>query len=223
MTLRNLIQTKFAPGEIFTMEDISREPSKRSSAAVMLCNMAKREELRKLENGAYYIPIKSALFGTLPPSEEQVIKYICKKMNGYLSGTVAYNRLRLTEQVPNVIEIATTKPISTKKEIAGIRFLFKKAYATPVRKQIDLLQILDAITDIKNIPAKTFVESYDSIRTIITGLNEKQIKAITAYAKEYPPRTRFLLSRIMETTGNINEAKQISRTLNVTTKFRYAY
>lgn len=222
MTLRKQIRDRFNPGQIFSIDDLTVPNDKKASVCTQLSKMVSKNDLSKLARGAYYIPQKSKLFGTLPPSENQIIAYVCKKTDGYPSGLSLYNKLGLTEQVPNVTEIATRKNPS-KKEFKNTRIVFIKAYLSPEGKDIYLLQLLDFITDIKHIPSRTIMDSFTKIKETIQKLTSNQKSDIVSYSHEYPPRTRYTLYRIFESLGEQSKATTIKQTLNSTTRFTYKY
>ena len=223
MTLKNTILNSFKPGQIFSLQDLNIAQDKKASACVTLSNMVTSHQLCRLAQNAYYLPEKSVIFGTLPPSEAQVIDFICRKTNGYVSGITAYNGMGLTEQVPNIIVIATKNKTQKYQSLIGSKIQLKKAYSSARDKNIQLLQILDAITEIKEIPANTISDSVEKISRIINGLDSQNRIALTDYSKEYPPRTRYILSKIFEKQGCQHEAKQLAATLNNTTRFQYDY
>ena len=223
MGLRKQIKQNIKPGKIFTLDEIGIEPQKKASVCVILSTMIANNELNRIEKGAYYIPVKSTLFGSLPPDESEIISYVCRKNDGYPSGFSVFNKMGLTEQVPNKTEIAVPGKKYETKRISGVNISFIRAYTSPQGKDLYLLQLLDAITHIKNIPARTVGESVKQVKLLIQNLTKRQVKEISSYANDYPPRTRYILSRIFEETGNIYEADTLKGTLNNTTKFVYEY
>lgn len=220
MGLRKQITQNIKPGKIFTLDEIGIEPQKKASVCVILSTMIANNELSRIEKGAYYIPVKSP-FGSLPPDESEIISYVCRKNDGYPSGLSLYNKLGLTEQVPNVTEIAVPSKKYKNKRISGVNISFIRAYTSPQGKDLYLLQLLDAMTHIKYIPGRTVEEAGKQIKLLIKKLTERQVKEISSYANDYPPRTRYILSRIFEETGNDSEAVILKETLNKTTKFVY--
>lgn len=220
MTLKKQINKSFKPGEIFSLDDLNIAQNKRASACAMLSQMTAKNEIVRFEKGAYYVPQISKLFGPLPPSETQILKYICKEYNGYFTGVNVYNKIGLTEQVPNIVEIATIQKIPS-KTIGNIKIVFKKAYTSHLNKEKHLLQILDAITEIKKIPAKTIKESIDNLKKIIKNLTPLQKQKLTKYAIEYPPRTRYILAEILRNLKQYPEEKLLRNTINNTTRFNY--
>ena len=136
-------------GAVITFDDFSELPNKRA-VALCLSRLKKEGELERLEKGKYYIP-KKTKFGTLGPSESSIIQGLLKGDEGsYISGVTAYNKLGLTTQVANEITIVGSK--YNRKAIVGkIKVKYIKGKA-PVNKQnILLLQILDAVNDVKKI------------------------------------------------------------------------
>lgn len=74
-----------------------------------------------------------------------------RKQIGYVSGLRLYNSLGLTSQVSGVIEIASNEKKRSLK-FAGLRIRYVKAYGRVNKDDVSLMQLLDAIKDIYNIP-----------------------------------------------------------------------
>ena len=87
-------------------------------------------------------------------------------------------------------------------------------------EDIYLLQILDAIKDIKKIPATTPSQSFVYLKNLIEKeSSENQIK-LTKYAKKYTPRTKALLGAILKELGNNECAYELKDSLNALTTFK---
>src|SRR5205814_2219711 len=107
----------------------------------------------RIEKGKYYKP-RQTRYGTLRPSENEIIKSLTFKNNqlvGYLTGTTLYSQLGLTNQVSNTLTIASPSRLPT-KELNGYRIKFVTNPIKFNQKDIPLLQLLDALKSIKEIP-----------------------------------------------------------------------
>lgn len=120
------------------------------------------------------INLKSA-FGTLKPKLEEVVKDFLEKdgeVIGYMTGYLAFNRLGLTTQVPNIIQIGTN--VRKNKTVRGMFTISFVIQSNPITKEnIPLLQLLDAIKFIKEIPDTTTSQLCKCIMTIIQNLDKK--------------------------------------------------
>ena len=104
--VRNIID-RLPKGYIFTYEDFNMKVKKKEAVIKALNRMVSAGKISKLAKGKYYKPEKSP-FGTLQPSQEQIVKdllYEDGKILGYLTGYSVYNKLILTTQVSTIIQI----------------------------------------------------------------------------------------------------------------------
>jgi hypothetical protein len=112
-----------------------------------LNRLVSSEKIVRLSKGQFYKP-EITDFGTLRPSEYQVVKDLLEddqKIIGYLTGVSAFNKLGLTTQISNTIQIGTNFNSKTmKRGKYSIRFLRQKN--TLSKNNIYLLQILDSIS-----------------------------------------------------------------------------
>lgn len=72
-------------------------------------------------------------------------------MQGYPTGVASFSGLGLTTQVPQEIQIATSRPGRPKKVGNGrVRFVRSRAEAKP--EEVKLCQLLDALQQVKHLP-----------------------------------------------------------------------
>lgn len=213
---------KVEEGEVFTYKRFLRDAGEKEAVIKALNRRVDAGKLSKLSRGRYYKPEESA-FGELEPSQEEVVKDLLgdpKKPVGYLTGLSIYNRLGLTTQVSNTIQIGKNdiRP-AFKRGRFKISFIRQKNKVT--RYNIPLLQILDCIRYIKKIPDTPTAEVVLRIRSILDKLGEDQIKKILDLAAKYPPATRALLGALLEANGIPEEQLSgIRRSLNPITAYR---
>jgi predicted transcriptional regulator of viral defense system len=148
-SIRNTIE-RFQKGYVFTYEDFDVDVSKKEAIIKALNRMVNSGKIEKLSKGKYFKPEQTP-FGRLQPSQEQIVKdllYDDSKVIGYLTGLSIYNKLGLTTQVSNIIQIGKnqTRP-KFKRERYTI--LFVKQKNTITKRNIPLLQILDSIKYVK--------------------------------------------------------------------------
>jgi len=209
-------------GKIFTFNDLVFPPSKFANVAVILSNLIKEKKLERIEKGAYYKPKPSSLgLGYLPVFQDEKLNYLTSKLNGYLTGAYIYNKMSLTEQVPSVITIAVRHPVRA--------FKFDKLSVECVKSYINisnesqdlyLVRILDAIKDYRHIPGTSPQIAYNRIfNQHILPLKYTKLKKMVSLSKNYPPRVRKMLSRMLHENNNSDLAEQILETICPTTKF----
>ena len=115
----------------------------------------------RLSKGQFYKPEKSE-FGLLQPPEYQIVKDLLEEKNkivGYITGISIYNKLGLTTQVSNTIQIGTNiKRKPKKRGKYNIRFIRQKNTIT--KENTYFLQLLDAVRFINRIPDADVNQSY---------------------------------------------------------------
>jgi len=212
-------------GVIFTFEDLNFPLSKFANVAVILSLLAKSKKITRIEKGAYYKPKSSSLgFGNLPVYQEEKLKYLTKKLDGYLTGTYIYNKMSLTEQVPSIITIAVQYPVRAFK-FEKISVECVKAYVNSSdRQDLHLVRILDAIKDCRNIPGASPKIVYNRILKLhVELLKFTELKKIVSLSKNYPPRVRKILSIMLQENKNKELAEQLVATICPTTRFNLKF
>ena len=207
-------------GYVFTYEDFIGEVKKKEAVIKALNRMVASGKIAKLSKGKYYKPEETA-FGQLQPDQYQVVKDLLEENNkviGYLTGYSLYNQLGLTTQVSNTIQIGRkdTRP-KFKRGRFTISFVRQKNNIT--KDNIPLLQILDAMRYIKNIPDTTPEAAIKRFKTIIKDLSEKDTASIVRLVQKYPPSTRALLGAVLEEIGQTSFTSSLKKSLNPITQY----
>lgn len=208
-------------GYVFTYADFVIEVNKKEAVIKALNRMASAGKIAKLSKGKYYKP-ESTPFGTLQPSQTQVVKDLLEengKTIGYLTGYSIYNQLGLTTQVSNTIQIGKNevRP-SFKRERYTISFIKQKNTIT--KENIPLLQFLDAVRYVKKIPDASIESSCKRFLAIIEKMTEKEINTLVRLALKYPPATRALLGALLEKLQKTNATEPLLKSLNPITKYK---
>jgi hypothetical protein len=211
---------RFPKGYVFTYDDFISKVNERQAVIKALNRMAASGKIAKLSKGKYYKP-ESTPFGDILPSQKQVVKDLLEengKPVGYLTGYSIYNKLGLTTQVSNTIQIGKNdiRP-NFKRERYTIAFIKQKNTIT--KESIPLLQILDAIRYIKKIPDSNTRSSCLRFLEIVKGLNEKEISILIRSAMKYPPATRALLGAILD-ENKTTSTDILYNSLNPITKYK---
>ena len=223
MNVFKLISERYSPGEIFTIEDVLDLCKTRTSLLVIISRLAAKGKIAKLRNGAYYIPAQRQFFGIPKPSKEEVVKYLCKRTKGYLSGYSLYNMMGLTEQVPNIIVIACKNFTPGVLSINGRLVKLIKAHCSPSSRNLFALHILDVLMNVLIIPGRSPQESYERLLSLVSCLTTEKLLTLVNCAKEYPPRTRYLCSCILEDLGYNELSFNLLKTINPSTLNGYKY
>jgi len=207
------------PGTIIKYSDLKNISTNSIALSKAIAKLIKENKLTRIKKGLFYVP-KKTKFGYIPPSINEILKKELVKNGktiGYITGVGLYNKLGLTTQIPNIIEIGTNKR-KQPKVINGKKIKYIKAYAKIKNTNIELLQILDAIKNIKKIPDSDINESYEILKEKIKQLNITKKQNLFTLSLEYPPMTRALTGAILEEVSDIN-LKKLENSLNIFTKF----
>ena len=120
----------------------------------MFKNLCDKGEIRRYDNGIYYLPGASRLKGgsSLSAGEVTRCKYITrnKRIEGYYSGYTFANQLGLTEQVPVTIEIVSNCTSAKYREISikNQRVVLRKPCTEITKENYKVLQMLDLLKDV---------------------------------------------------------------------------
>ena len=142
-----------------------------------------------------------------------------KQQIGYLSGAAMYNRMGLTTQVSNVLIIARNGRLPA-KEINGYKVKFVSHPIKINQKDIPLLQLLDAIKDIKAIPNTSVDKSTEVLVFNLKTLSVAELKQLIHLSLQYNPATRALLGAIIENYFVSVNLAELKKTLNQLTKYK---
>lgn len=208
-------------GYVFTYTDFIAEVNKKEAVIKALNRMVKAGKIAKLSKGKYYKP-EDTPFGMLQPNQAQVVKDLLEedgKTLGYLTGYSIYNKLGLTTQVSNIIQIGKNqiRP-NFKRERYFISFIRQKNTIT--KENIPLLQILDSIRYIKKIPDATIEASCKRLLSIIKNLSEKDKGTMVRLALKYPPVTKALLGALLEELKESSLIEPLYKSINPITKYK---
>ncbi|HEC44920.1 MAG TPA: hypothetical protein ENI20_19075 [Bacteroides sp.] len=219
--VRNKIN-RLKTGYVFTYEDFDIPVNKVEALKKTLSRFVATGKIVRLSKGQFYKPEKTK-FGVLRPVEYQIVKDLLEEENkiiGYLTGVSVFNKLGLTTQVSNTIQIGTNIERKPKKRGKySIRFVRQKN--TISKDNIYILQILDSLRFIKRIPDADITESCKRILVIINDFTETEILSIAKYALKYNPGTRALTGAILDQVYGENITNSLFISLNPATVFEF--
>lgn len=208
-------------GYVFTYDDFVTEVSTKEAVIKSLNRMVASGKINKLSKGKYYKP-ESTVFGALLPEQYQIVKDLLEKdgkLIGYITGYGIYNKLGLTTQISNTIQIGRNEIRATfQRGIYRIAFIRQKNNIT--RENIPLLQILDAIRYIKIIPDTTVGASCKRLKAIIKIMTAKDQSLLIKLALKYPPAARALLGAILENVQTEQQTEVLYKSLNPITVYK---
>tara|TARA_R110002050_G_scaffold3144_2_gene16456 strand:+ start:337 stop:1410 length:1074 start_codon:yes stop_codon:yes gene_type:complete len=217
--VRNKIE-KLPEGYVFGYDDFNIEQNEESALKVALFRLVKAGTIERLSKGRFYKPQKG-IVGNLNPDEYEIVKDLLfenQKPIGYITGYGIFNRFGLTTQLSNVIQIGTN---FDKKQIQRGRYKIKfvRQWNTITNNNIYLLQLLDCIRYIKNIPDATVNQSFQRLTFLTKELSPKDIRTFASLALNYPSQTRSLTGALLEKLNYNDLADKLFRSLKATTYF----
>lgn len=190
MTLFEALYEQYGTNEPILLSEISFEDYSRPWIMKQLQTLCEDGRLCKYEKGVYYIPTKT-VFGKSILSPRKVIekKYIndCNRIMGYYSGIIFQNQLKITTQMPNVIEIYTNNEKSKVREvtIGSQKVILRRARTEINSENASVLSFLELMNDIT--PGFLDEEKRERIVEYIL-LNNITRKDILEYANVFPDK-----------------------------------
>lgn len=204
--------------KLFTYDDVPSD--NKQTVAIELSRLYKKGIIKKVSKGKFYKP-KKRVFGEIEPSSDEKISSYIDSSNdvAYETGLNSFRQLGLTTQVAKTTTIATNKPYK-KIELDNIKIKFVPKRVDIPKDDILLVQILDALKDIKKIPDSTPEKAFVYLKEIIKKLSREQQVKISQYAIKYTPRTRALVGAILKEIGLWEQSFKLKETLNPITKYK---
>jgi len=215
----------FQAGMLLTYSNFSVPQDKFLNLAKSLSVLSKKGIIKRISKGVYYKP-EYFPFGASLPTDSEILETVLSKNKAkiaYITGINAYNQLGLTTQVSKEIVISTDKlRRKIKMQNTEIRFV-KSKFTENIEKTLDIpiLQILDAMTDIKDIPDSDINTSCKILLQKLKFLDKSQRERLTQLVLHYPPVTRALTGAFFEILGEDKTLLElIQNSLNKLTNFK---
>ncbi|MBZ5857544.1 DUF6088 family protein [Flavihumibacter profundi] len=215
------IVSSIPEGQVFDFNRFAVTRVNEQAVVKALSRLVQTGEIVRVEKGKYYKP-RQTRFGTLRPSENEVVKMVTEKGSqtiGYITGITLYNKLGLTTQVSNVLVIARNGRLPV-KQVNGYKIKFITRQIRFSQKDIPLLQLLDVIRNIKDIPDTTVNKSVTVLKQKLSTLSEDELKRLIKLSLQYNPATRAVLGAILECNSPSVNVSELRKTLNPVTKYK---
>lgn len=190
MTLIETLYKKYGTNEPILLSEILYKDYSRPWIMKQLQILCEDGSLCKYEKGVYYIPTET-IFGKSILDPRKVIekKYIndCNRIMGYYSGIIFQNQLKITTQMPNVIEVYTNNERSKVREvtIGNKRVVLRRARTEINSENAPVLSFLELMNDIT--PSSLDEEQRERIVEYIL-VNNITRKDILEYANVFPDK-----------------------------------
>ena len=190
MTLYEYLLQQYGTNEPIISADIVFKNYSRPWVMKQLKSLCENGKLIRFEKGIYYIPTDT-VFGKSILNPRKVIekKYINDGENtiGYYSGITFQNQLKLTTQMPNVIEIYTNNETTNVRDVmvGKQKVILRKARTTINSTNVAVLSLLEMMNDI--IPRSLDSEKKSRIAEYINnnGITKQEI---ISYASVFPDK-----------------------------------
>lgn len=158
----------------------------------ILNRLNKEKVIKTAYKGIYYIP-KTNIFGEIPLANSKIIqyKYLVDKfgnIKGYITGANLFNKIGLTTQVPNVIDIVTNESKNNNKYVNKyLNVVIRKPKIEINNNNYKYLQLIDLIENKDNI----YIEENDIDEIIYNFIleNDLDFEKILKYARETNSKT----------------------------------
>lgn len=191
---------------VFTYSDFSIDVGDENTVVQTLNRLATQGKILKLSKGKFYKPRKTE-FGVLKPPVKQIVKDLLEKdgkLIGYLTGYSVYNSFYLTTQISNTLQIGVNKyRRAIKRGQYKISFVLQPN--TINKNNIELLQILDSVRFINEIPATTPDEACVRLLQIFKELLPEKQKRLVKLSLKYTNYVRALCGAMLEQIGAESE------------------
>jgi len=213
-TVKNRIET-FKVGYIFTYLEF--EDASKNKEAIIKClnRLVDAGKLHKLYKGKYYRPIMGG-YNNLGLDVNEIIKDLLDKNGkpiGYITGFNVFNKNVFTPPIRNRIQIGRNsfKP-TLYRSIYTIEFVLQKNEITS--ENIVMLQVLDCIKMINNIPDNNISYILSNLGNVIRKFNKSQKNLLIQSSYKYNLATRTILGIILDTEKIKKGIDGIIETLN---------
>lgn len=215
---------RLEPGSIVTYRDFD-VPADALPVLIKALSVFYREGmLKRITKGMYYKQEHSE-FGPLALSMSKLLEKLLHEQKdkiAYMTGPNVYNTLFLTTQLSTESVIATDRPrapIAIKKN--RIRFVRSRLSVLPSTSI--LAQVLDAIVDIREIPAASPTQTAFVLVGQLRKLSPDERRELVEISSVYPPSTRAILGILLEQLGEEALCKEVQSSLNPVSKFKLGF
>ena len=202
-------------GTTFKYQQLDIALDEYSAAAKAIERLIAKGKIKRVSTGIFYKP-KMTSFGELRPSEEELIKpymFVQGKRVAYITGTLLYNRMGLTTQIPKTIKVASRNKRITIRN-GNVQANPVKSYVDVTNENYSLLELLDVLKDFKNIPDLDKIMAIKYLQNKFKELTDKDQSKLIKYAIQYPPRTRAFLGALLSKIDSKRNISNLKSYLN---------
>ena len=187
MTLYDMLLSEYGYGNPFSFEEIKFNNYSLPWIKKELNKLVNDNKIIRYERGIYYIP-EQTIFGNSSLNPQKIIekKYLVND-SGYYSGLSFANKIGITTQMPNVIEIYTNNEKSRVREVTinNLKVILRKSRVNVTNDNVYVLSFLELMNSFS-------IDYFDSNRKekIVNYIREKRIRRdqITKYSPYFPDK-----------------------------------
>jgi len=157
MITKSKLSEYYSPDEPILFEDIEKRfKLSKVSMRKSMSLLAQKGEIKRFSRGVYYIPRETIIGESkLKPSKIIAAKYLMNNstISGIYTGLALLNKLRLTTQVPNVVEVMTNVETNRKREVklGQQKVILRSSRVKIDSENVRIVEILEALRLLKNI------------------------------------------------------------------------
>lgn len=223
MKIKSMVEkeiTGIEPGKIFTYSDLPVYSNSPATTIKAVGRLVQNGELRRFSKGQFYRP-KPGMFGEMQLSDDEKLKSFLfrnGKRTGYITGTSLYNRLGLTTQNPGTITIAGDRS-PQRKNLGTVVVQLIKAKMPVSESNREMLEMLDVITDLKNLPDSEPAFALRILESRLGEFSTDKIEKLVSIAGHYPPAARAVLGMMLSNRSSMM-TDSLKKGLNPLTRYK---
>ena len=178
-----------------------------------ISRLSKSGELERISKGIYCRP-KKTRFGTVLPSDREIVDLFTNQNNGVIVGYGLYNSLGVTTQVSKMITAYSSLAEEQLKQIRNVIIhKYDLEYTNEAKAVIRILELLHHYKEIQDIDYSAFLRSAESLSKQYT---ESAFDAVQK-AIGYPKRT---VAFLREALNYYNVPNSLNRYLSSLSNYR---
>lgn len=179
-----------------------------------LDRLCKSGVLCRIGRGTYYRPQKGK-YGLIPLPESEIISAFTEKGTGAVVGYAMYNKLKLTTQVPKVVEVFSAKVEQQTKSIGNVLLrLCGLEYTPEVTSALCMLEVLQNFEEIQEL---NYYQFLCLCKRFAAQYSEAAVQQVVA-VRQYKKKTLAFLKGLLEYYGVPND---ISKNLSALSEYKH--
>ena len=159
-----------------------------------LGRLCKSGDIARISKGVYCRP-KVSRFGTVLPSDREIVRTFTENEQGVIVGYSLYNSLKLTTQIPKRITVYSSLPEEQQKQIGNVTLQRYPLEYTPV--VCSTVQMLDVLHHYEEIQEKDSARFLELCQNFTAEYDDSTADYVLCHLR-YPKRTIAFLREILD-------------------------